>query len=220
MLSSAQRQERKEDLLSYSFKEIQLNCDRINSSIINAFTLLSLIVSLITIDFTCNSPQEAGAGHSDFVAPTWVTTKIQLINFRCPFHLTITLHPSSLTPQLAEIFWIISIETLFTRNQPPLLKCRQPLSPILFYPELRSNDIGKSHPALPRQPSRGACSPFSPIRCPLYIHKSTQSNCLEPPPLGSAEELAAGVPHLVLTYFSTKVLSSMASRLLISAWLR
>ena len=183
----------------------ELKCNS-NSSISKACTSLSLLLFPVAIDFVSNSPQEAGAGHSDSVAITWFTTNIQLIYFRCPFHLAIALHPSSLTPQSPKIFRWIRMLTSFTSSQTPPLMCRQPLLPNLFYPMLRSNHIAKSPPTSPRPPSRGTCSPFSPASFPLHIHKSTQPYFFEPPPFGSAEELARWVPHFVTAYFLTKVL--------------
>ena len=79
-------------------------CDSI-SSIIDQCTSLSLpIVILVAIDKTSNSPQEAGAGHSDFVVSTWVTNNIQSIHSRRPFRLAIALHPSSLMSQPSKYY--------------------------------------------------------------------------------------------------------------------
>ena len=201
-------------------KRKQFKCDNINNSIIEASTSLSLIIFLVAIDLVSSSPQKAVASYSDFVVITWGTTNIQLIHSRCPCCLVIALHPSSLIPQSPKIFWLIPMSTRFTRGQPPPLICRQPLSPILFPPELRSSYLGLSPPAPPRPPSRGACSPSRPPCYSLHIHKYTQPYLFEPPPSGSAEGLAGWVPHLVVVYFSTKVLRLMASRPLRSAWLR
>ena len=68
-------------------------------SIIKACTSLSLLILLIAINFTNNSPQEAEAGYSDFVGSTLVATVIQLICTSFLFCLVIALQPSSLTPQ-------------------------------------------------------------------------------------------------------------------------
>ena len=198
------RRKRRSALIFLQIKTII--CDSLNSSIIKACTSLSLLVFLVAIDFASNSPQEAGAGHSDLVLPTLVTTNIHLIHSRRPYRLVIALHPSSLTPQSPELFWLIPMPTPFTRGQPPPPMSRQPLSPIKFLSELRSKNIGLSLPAVPRPPLRGSYNPSRPSHCPLHIHKFTQLYLFEPPPLGSAEKLAGRVPHLVFAYFLAKIL--------------
>ena len=48
----------------------QLKSDKNNSRISKACISLSQIVFPVAKDFASNSPQEAGASHSDFVVPT------------------------------------------------------------------------------------------------------------------------------------------------------
>ena len=140
--SSPWRHSRNKWVSSYLLRIKTIYCGNINNSIIKACTSLLLLVLPVTIDSSGSSPQEVGAGHSDFVVITWVTVSIQSIHSRCHFCLAIALHPSSLTPQRPEIFWIIRISTPFTCGQTPSLMYRQPLSPILLESKLRSNDIG------------------------------------------------------------------------------
>ena len=152
-----------------------------------------------------NSPQKSGAGNSDFIVLTWVTPRIQLSYFRCPCCLIIDLHPSSLTPQTTEIFWLILMSTLFAFDQYPSQMCRQPLSPIMFHPDLRSNNLAKFNPILPRTPWRDAWTPSHQSYFHLHTLHFTQNDFFEAPPVRSTEELTSRVLHLVPASFSTKV---------------
>ena len=86
-------------------------------------SLSLLLVLIVTLDRVSNSPQEAVASNSDQIVMSLLTTILQNIRLMCLSCFVISLHPSSLTPQPAELFTIIFMLTVLIFGQPPLQMC-------------------------------------------------------------------------------------------------